>query len=132
MVWHFGWQDEPEVLRVFSDTNWAGCPKTGRSTSGGAALLGQHPIWVGSKTPSALALISADSELYATTKAATEGIGVLALMRDLGLDANMVMEVDASAALGVIERRGIGRITHLHTGALWIHEQRIRNMIKFK
>lgn len=102
MVWHFGWQDEPEVLTVFSDANWAGCPKTGRSTSGGAALLGQHPIWVGSRTPSALALISADSKLFARTKAATEGIGVPALMSDLGLDANMVMEVDASAALGVI------------------------------
>ena len=132
LVWHFNWQEEPLELRMFSDANWAGCPRSRKSTSGGAALLGIHPIRVYSKTQSVIALSSAESEFYATCKAATEGIGVLSLMKDLGIEKKIVMEVDASAALGVIERKGIGRIRHLHTNALWIQEQQIRNVIRFR
>ena len=78
-----------------------------------------------------IALSSAESEFYATTKAATEAIGVIALLKDFGIENSVIMEVDASAALGVIERKGIGRIRHLHTGSLWLQEQQVRSMIKF-
>ena len=95
-------------------------------------MLGSHPIRIYSKTQSVVALSSAESEFYATAKAATEGIGVLSLMKDLGMTKKIIMEVDASAALGVIERKGIGKIRHLHTNAFWIQEQQIRDIIRFK
>ena len=38
----------------------------------------------------------------------------------------------ASAALGVIQRKGVGKIRHLHTGALWLQEQQVRNVIGFQ
>ena len=95
-------------------------------------MLGGHVLRVYSKTQSVIALSSAESEFYATTKAATESIGMVALLNDFGIDKTVVMEVDASAALGVIERKGIGRIRHLQTGALWLQEQEIRKRIRFK
>ena len=120
LVWHYHWQEEAEFLRAFSDANWAGCPRSRRSTSGGVIMMGTHVIRVYSKTQSVIALSSAESEFYATTKSATESIGMVALLKDFGMTKTIVMEVDASAALGVIERKGIGRIRHLQTGALWL------------
>ena len=95
-------------------------------------MLGAHPIRIYSKTQTVVALSSAESEFYGTVKAATEGIGVLALMKDLGVEKKIQMKVDASAALGVIERKGIGKIRHLETGALWLQEKHLRDLIRFE
>ena len=40
----FPWQDLPEKIDAYVDSDWAGCKRTGRSTSGGALMLGQHCI----------------------------------------------------------------------------------------
>eukprot|EP00969_Alexandrium_andersonii_P135839 6009802-Alexandrium_andersonii.AAC.1 len=37
LVYQFAWQG-PQLLRVYADADWAGCPATCRSTSGGCAL----------------------------------------------------------------------------------------------
>ena len=49
-------------------------------------------------------------------------MGMLAIMKDFGW--NMYGEVygDASAALGIINRRGLGRTRHIDTGLLWIQK----------
>ena len=38
------WQEMPEVLTTFTDSDWAGCLKSARSTSGGVVCLGKHTI----------------------------------------------------------------------------------------
>ena len=131
VVWHYPWQENMKELTMYSDANWAGCQATRRSTSGGVATLGMHPIRMYSKTQNLVALSSAESEFYGTLKAATESLGVLALLEDLGQMCKTVMQVDASAALGVIQRRGVGKIRPLQTGALWIQEQKLRDVIAF-
>ena len=42
------------------------------------------------------------------------------------------LHVDANAALGIIERRGVGRVRHLDVGSLWIQEQQLRRIIELK
>ena len=42
------------------------------------------------------------------------------------------LHVDASAALGIIERRGVGRVRHLDVGSLWIKEQQFKRIIELK
>eukprot|EP00969_Alexandrium_andersonii_P236508 10441106-Alexandrium_andersonii.AAC.1 len=37
LVYHFAWQASAP-FDVYADTDWAGCPVTRRSTSGGCAL----------------------------------------------------------------------------------------------
>ncbi len=37
-------QQEVRCIDVYTDTDWAGCPKTRKSTSGGCVMLGQHTI----------------------------------------------------------------------------------------
>ena len=132
VIWHFDWQDPIKEVEMFTDANWAGCHSTRKSTSGGVAMIGTHPIRMYSKTQSLIALSSPESEFYGTLKAATEGIGMLSLLEDLGQKLKLTMKVDASAALGVIQRRGVGKIRHLQTGSLWLQEQQLRDVITFR
>ena len=91
--------------------------------------MGSHLIKTWAKTQTSVALSSAESEFYATLKAAQESIGVIAMCRELGLTLKARVLVDASAALGVAQRLGVGRIRHLETGALWLQEQELRKVL---
>ena len=118
----FEWQDVPTRLRAFTDADWAGCKSTRKSTSGGVLVLGKHTVKTWSKTQSLVALSSGESELYAALKASAEGLGMLSLLRDFGYWIEGEVLGDASAALGIIQRRGLGRTRHIDTGLLWIQQ----------
>ena len=72
-----------------------------------------------SKTQSVIALSSGESELYATVKASAEGLSVMATDRDLRETYYGKVWADASAALGIIQRRGLGKVRHIDTHHLW-------------
>ena len=44
LVHLFRWQDKPTTLTDFSDSNWAGCQRTCKSTSGACHLHGSHML----------------------------------------------------------------------------------------
>ena len=53
----------------------------------------------------------------------------LDLLKDLGIDGVKVrMHVDATAAKGVIERRGMGKVRHIELDVLWLQEQEARQL----
>ena len=52
---------------------------------------------------------SGESELYAALKAAAEGLGTMSVLSDLGWFMKGEIWGDASAALGIINRRGLGK-----------------------
>ena len=47
---------------------------------------------------------------------------MLAMLRDFGWHMQGEVYGDASAALGIINRRGLGRTRHIDTGLLWIQQ----------
>ena len=49
-IWDFTWQDKQEYLIGHSDSDWAGCPRSRRSTSGGGIQWGGHLITHWSRT----------------------------------------------------------------------------------
>eukprot|EP00969_Alexandrium_andersonii_P340842 15065296-Alexandrium_andersonii.AAC.1 len=57
LVYQFAWQNA-QPLQVYADTDWAGCPATRRSTSGGCAFRGAHLIKHWSSTQKAVTLSS--------------------------------------------------------------------------
>ena len=52
-------------------------------------------------------------------------------MRDIGEDHGGRIWADASAALGIIHRRGFGKATHIDTHCLWIQETAARKTLLF-
>lgn len=50
---------------------------------------------------------------------------------DLGANVRIAVLVDASAALGIIERKGFGKVRHIQTNNLWIQEIAAKRQVKF-
>ena len=71
-----------------------------------------------------VALSSAEAETYALVLASCETLGMQAYANDMGLELPAEMFADASAALGIIARAGLGKVRHLRTQALWLQEAR--------
>lgn len=70
---------------------------------------------------------SAEAELYAEVKAASETLGLVSMLKDLGVKCG-----DASAALGIINRKGLGRVRHIDTNWLRLQEKDVERQFEFK
>ena len=121
----YPWQ-EASTVEVYSDTDWAGCPKTRKSTSGGGLLLGKHLIKSWSSTQSSVSLSSGESEFYGVVKASGVALGYQSLLQDLGHALPVRVWTDSTATIGVCGRQGLGKLRHIDTQCLWI-QQRVRD-----
>ena len=109
-------------MRVFVDTDFAGCLATSRSTSGGCAVVGHHAIKHWSVIQKSVTLSSGEAELNGLVKGCGEGLGLQSLARDLGFAWALHVFTDSAAAMGICRRTGIGRVRHLAVGNLWVQE----------
>ena len=121
VLWYV-YQGTTSEITCFTDSDWAGCKRTRRSTSGGCMLWPSHPIKMWSRTQALVSLSSAEAELYAAIKACSETLGFLSILKDYQIHATGTIMSDASAALGIIKRQGLGRTRHIHTSHLWIQK----------
>ena len=123
LVYRFAFQERPEYLDAYVDTDFAGCSVTRRSTSGGVAMAGTCCLKHWSKTQSTIALSSGEAELSGIAYGTAQTLGLQSVLRDLGMDLKVRIFSDATAAIGIAKRRGLGRIRHLATADLWIQEK---------
>jgi hypothetical protein len=111
-----------EVVRVFTDSDWAGCRSTRKSTSGGLVLFGGGVIKNWSSTQASVALSVGEAEFYAGIKGAAEGIGCCNLLRDLGMEVRVMLWTDSNTAKSMSSRTGMGKTRHIDTRYYWIQE----------
>ena len=64
----FRWQPRTSQLAVLTDSDWAGCKVTRRSTTGIVVKLGEHLLCFGSKLLKSVALSSGEAELSARSE----------------------------------------------------------------
>lgn len=125
------WQEVQKVLKTLIDADWVGCRATRKSTTAGCVMLGRHALKGWSKTQSLIVLSSGESELYVALKASAETLGLVALLQDLGYTTRGEIWGDASGVLGIIHRRGLGKIRHIDTGLLWIQQIAVDQGFKY-
>ena len=111
-----------DTVDVYTDTDWAGCPKTRKSTSGGCVMLGGHAIKHWSSTQTSISLSSGEAEFAGVIRGAGQGLGYQALLRDVGIELPLRVWTDSSAAIGICSRQGLGKLRHLDTHTLWIQQ----------
>ncbi len=117
---------------VYVDSDWAGCKTTRRSTSGGIIVVSGVVVKSWSTTQSTVATSSGEAEYYAMVRGAAEGLGLAAVMSELGWKMPVEIRVDSSAAKAVASRAGLGRTRHIEVRFLWVQEAVRRHRITIK
>jgi hypothetical protein len=110
----------PTMVRAYVDSDWAGCRKTRKSTSGGVLMLGTTAVRGWSTNQAVIALSSGEAEYYAALRGAISALGYQSMLRDIGMETTVTLYSDSSAARGIIHRTGLGKLRHLETGYLWL------------
>ena len=123
VVYHYKWQDAPEGVDAYVDTDFAGCKETRRSTSGGAVMVGGCLVKHWAKTQTTISLSSGESELHGIANGMAQALGIQPLMNDMGWKLPVTVHSDATAAIGIARRKGLGNIRHLDVTDLWIQDK---------
>jgi hypothetical protein len=122
-VSHFCYQSRPDHWSVWVDSDWAGCQRTRKSTSGGIVMFGSHTVKSWSTTQQVIALSSGEAEYYSMVRGGSMGLGMQAMSEDMGVSASIRVKTDASAAKGIASRRGLGKVRHIDVSQLWLQDR---------
>ena len=86
-------------------------------------MLGNHVVKTWSSTQAIISVSSGEAEFYAMVKGGSSGRGFQATLKELGITLPLIIKTDASAAVGISMRRGLGKVRHIDVSQLWIREK---------
>ena len=103
-------------------------------------MWGSHCIKTWSVNQGYIALSSGEAEYYGAVRGASQALGLVAMLKDFGVEISVDMEakpdielcVDASAAVGIASRRGLGKQRHIELNELWLQDQVARGRIAIR
>ena len=90
---------------------------------------GEHCLKLWSNNQSVIALSSGEAEFYGIVKGASNALGVTGILKDLGVNLSVAVSTDSSAAKGIANRRGLGKLRHIELSELWVQDQIARGRI---
>jgi hypothetical protein len=131
MVTQFPWEPIATTLVIECDSDFAGCLRTRKSTTGGAAFWGRQFIKAWSKTLLVIALSTGEAELAAIVRASREALGLQSVLKDMGRDVSIEVHSDATAAIGIVKREGLGRVRHLVVADPWVQQKHRQGEMTF-
>jgi len=79
-----------------------------------------------SVTQAVIALSSGEAEYYGAVKAASIGMGIVGILADLGIPRSKIsirVKTDSSAAKGIANRKGLGKVRHIEINQLWLQDK---------
>lgn len=116
---------EPLPLHAYTDSDWAGCQETRKSSSGEVIVLAGTVVETNSTTqPGVPATSSGEAEVRSLTHCAQSAVYVRNLAQEdfgLRIDTPRIW-CDSSAALQAAKRIGLGKMRHVAVGHMYIQE----------
>ena len=94
------WQQQEKLANVYTDSDWATCPRTRRSVTGCAVMRGRHLIAHITRLQPEVSTSSGEAELVAACVGMTELVLLENLGADLGIELKGTLCVDARACRG--------------------------------
>ena len=85
-------------------------------------MIGNHCLITRSKNQSVIALSSGEAELYVAVLGCSMGIGDRQMYEDLGVALKVIVYMDATAGIAMLNRQGLGTVKHVATQYLWCQE----------
>ena len=95
-------------------------------------MAGRHLVKSWLRQQKTIALSSAEAETYGMVSCSCDLLGLQSCAKDLGMVICAAVYADASAALGIIKRRGIGKLRHIRTQSLWLQEAHATKRLHFE
>ena len=86
-------------------------------------MRGRHLRQCYPSTQPTVALSSGEAELGGICRGASKALGLRSVAQDLGMSFAVDVLTDATAAIGICRRRGLGKIRHLSVADLWVQER---------
>jgi len=123
----YQFQRKGSYVDSIGDTDYNQCPISRKSTNGGVVMTGKHCLTAWSTTQQLPSLSIGEAEWYGVNKTSAEGLGVKAGCQDLGDEYHLRVWTDSSAAIGIGNRLGLGKLKHVETQYLWVQHARKQN-----
>ena len=129
------WKFEPTAneardneLTATRDSDWGGCVKTRKSTTGIVLRYAGCTTATISRTQGCISLSSAEAEYYGMVSALAEAKQIQEILSEYHEDTHIILETDSSAAKANAERPGCGKMKHisvqyLDTGRSLMHSR---------
>ena len=93
-------------------------------------MYGSHCIKSWSVTQAVISLSSGEAEYYAMVKGGSVAMGFQSLLQEIGVNVKLQLKCDASAAVGIVKRKGLGRIRHIDVTQLWLQAKVSQGVIE--
>ena len=96
-------------------------------------MIGTHCIKSWSSTQGPLALSSAEAEYYSMVEGVLRAKNLQTIGAEigmLGLDEEIMLETDSSAAKSFASRRGLGKMRHMEARYLWLQGEVMNKTVK--
>ena len=86
-------------------------------------MMGNHMVKSWCSTQAIVSLSSGEAEYYGIVKGASIGLGIRSMLQDFGVNVNLIVKTDASAAKGMANRKGLGKVRHIAVNQLWVQDR---------
>ena len=86
-------------------------------------MFGGHMIKSWCSTQAIVALSSGEAEYHGVVKGSSIGLGLKSTLGDFGVNVTIKVNTDASAAKGMANRKGLGKVRHIEVNQLWIQDR---------
>ena len=91
--------------------------------------VGEHCVKTWSSNQAVIALSSGEAEFYGIVKGASNAMGISGILDDLGVNLSVSLSTDSSAAKGIANRRGLGKMRHIELSELWVQDRVARGQL---
>ena len=123
LVQRYEYGDMPGYVDIWVDTDFAGCNRTRKSTSGGVVMWGSSCVKTWSATQDNVALSSGEAEFYGIVKGGSQGLGMKSMLGDMGVIVKVMIRTDASAAKSMATKKVMGRVRHIEVRGMWVQDK---------
>ena len=113
---------DPKTLYVYTDTDWAADELTKKSVECIVERYGSHMRDCSVAKQSSVALSSGEAEFYGIVRAVATSKQTSQILEQIGMQSEVTIASDSSAARGICTRTGSGKVRHLSIKELWIQE----------
>ena len=117
---------DSELVTSYTDADHAGCPDTGRSTSGYVIKMGTGAISWSSRLQSLVALSTTEAEFIAAVSCAQEMLWLRNLLTEFGYNLThspSTLYMDNNSAIAVAKNpEHFGRLKHIQLCLYWLRD----------